>query len=132
MRADLQRANKELSIRHRQLIEARSRCDASRKEQNRFDAKLKRALGVARLLRPYQKKIDGAMICLNETETRLNFAKGQSANRLNAAVSRRDDAKHRQELLIKSIQSNQQKMRSIVDDIGKIRAEIVGEWFVFV
>jgi hypothetical protein len=62
----------------------------------------------------------------------LNFAKGQSANRLNAAVSRRDDAKHRQELLIKSIQSNQQKMRSIVDDIGKIRAEIVGEWFVFV
>ena len=127
MRADLQRANKELSIRHRQLIEARSKCDNSRKEQNRFDAKLKRALGVARVLGTYQKKIECEMISLNELEARLAFTKGQSANKLNAAMSRRDDAKHRQELLIKSIQSNQQKMRSISDDIVKIRSEITGE-----
>ena len=127
MRADLQRANKELSIRHRQLIEARSKCDNSRKDQTQFDAKLKRALGVARVLGVYQKKIECEMISLNEFEARLNFTKGQSANKLNAATLRRDDVKHRQDLLIKSIQSNQQKMRSISDDILKIRAEIAGE-----
>eukprot|EP00804_Cyclotella_cryptica_P008476 CCRYP_003985-RA/>CCRYP_003985-RA protein AED:0.05 eAED:0.05 QI:123/1/1/1/1/1/9/250/1108 len=126
MRADLQRANKELSIRHRQLIESRSRCDNSRKEQNRFDLKLKRALGVARVLGPYQKQIESAMIALNETETRLNFVKGQSVNKLDAATLKRDDAKHRRDLLFKSIHSNQQKIRSVADDIVKIRAEIVG------
>ena len=130
MRADLQRANKELSIRHRQLIEARGNSDNSRKEQIRFDAKLKRALGVARVLVPYQKQIQSSMIHLNEIETRLNFTKGQSKNKLNAAKSRRDDAKHRQELLVKSIQSNQQKIRSIADDIVKVRAEIAGELFL--
>lgn len=130
MRADLQRANKELSIRHRQLIEARGNSDNSRKEQIRFDAKLNRALGVARVLVPYQKQIQSSMIHLNEIETRLNFTKGQSKNKLNAAKSRRYDAKHRQELLVKSIQSNQQKIRSIADDIVKVRAEIAGELFL--
>ena len=132
MRADLQRANKELSIRHRQLIEVRGRRDDSRKEQNRFDAKLKRALGVARVLGPYQKKIECAMIALNEAETRLTFLKKQKTNKLNMTKSRMDDAKNRQELLIKSIQSNQQEMRSITDDIMKIRTEITGEFTVVI
>ena len=130
MRADLVRAGNELSNRHRQLIEAKSKCDSSRKEQNRFDTKLKRALGVARLLRPYQQKLEAAMRTLNENETRLNMKKAGMTSKVNAAKSRRDDAKHHQDLLVKSIQSNQHKMHSIAEDIVKIRAEIAGEFGV--
>jgi hypothetical protein len=130
MRADLQRANKELSVRHRQLIEAKARGEGGRKEQIRFDGKLKRALGVARVLPLYRKKIECAMLALNETSHRLTFLKGQSENRLNAAKGRREDARHRQELLVKSIQAGQTKVRSVGEDIVRIRAEIAGECVV--
>lgn len=129
MRADLQRAIKELSNRHRQLLEARSQCENSRKEQNRFDIKLKRCLGVARVLPQYQMKIENAMRSLNETETRLNFKKGELVSQVNAAKSRRDEVKHRHDLLVKSIQQNQQKLVAIAADINKVRAEITGTSF---
>ena len=129
MRADLQRATKELSLRHRQLVEARSQCDNSRKEQNRFDAKLKRCLGVARILPQYQQKIESGMRGLTETETRLNFKKGELLSKVNAAKSRRDEVKHRHDLLVKSIQQNQQKIHAIAEDVNKIRAEIAGALF---
>jgi len=64
------------------------------------------------------------MIALNETETRLNFSKGQKLSKLQSASVRRDDAKHRHELLVKAINSNTMKERSIVEDIFKIRSEI--------
>ena len=71
MRAELQRASKQLSLR---LLEARSRSDGSRGSTNRFDAKLKRVIGVARLLGTYRNKIENAMIALNETETLFSFS----------------------------------------------------------
>ena len=79
---------------------------------------------VARLLGSYQSKIENAMIALNETETRLNFVKGQGHSKLQSATLRRDDAKHRRDLLLKAIQSNTAKGRSIAEEISKIRAEI--------
>ena len=124
MRVEIQRASKQLSLRHRELLEAQSRSENSRKATNRFDAKLKRVIGVARLLGAYQNKIENAMISLNETETRLNFSKGQMVSKLQSATVRRDDAKHRHELLLKAINSNSLKERSIVEDISKIRSEI--------
>mmetsp|Transcript_6805 Transcript_6805/g.15512 ORF Transcript_6805/g.15512 Transcript_6805/m.15512 type:complete len:1196 (-) Transcript_6805:237-3824(-) len=125
MRVELQRASNQLSLRHRGLLEAQSRSADSRKDSNRFDAKLKRAIGVARLLGTYQNQIENAMIALNETETRLNFAKGQETNKLQSATLRRDDAKHRHELLLKAINANIAKGRSIAEEISKIRADIV-------
>ena len=77
MRAELQRANKELSKHHRQVLDARSRSEKSRKDSTRFDAKMKRAIGVARVLATYQNKVEAAMIGLNETNAKLNFKKGQ-------------------------------------------------------
>ena len=64
------------------------------------------------------------MIALNETETRLNFVKGQGHSKLQSATLRRDDAKHRRDLLLKAIQSNTTKGRSIAEDISKLRGEI--------
>ena len=60
MRAELQRANKELSKHHRQVLDARSRSEKSRKDSTRFDAKMKRAIGVARVLATYQNKVEAA------------------------------------------------------------------------
>lgn len=125
MRVELQRGSKQLSLRHRELLEARSRSENSRGATNRFDAKLKRVVGVARLLGAYQHKIENALVALNERETRLNFTKGQTASRLQSAVVRRDDAKRRHELLIKAINSNGSKERSIAEDMSKIRADTV-------
>lgn len=75
MRIEQRRASAQLSQRHRELLEAQSRSEDSRKDTHRFDAKLKRVIGVARLLGTYQSRVESAMIALNETETRLNFAK---------------------------------------------------------
>jgi len=125
-RTELARANKQLSLSHRELLEAKSRSEASRKATNRFDAKLKRAIGVARVLGAYQNKIESAMIALNETEARLNFFKGRVMGKLNAAMVRRDETKHRHCLLLKAIHTNQQKERAILEDISKVRSEIAG------
>lgn len=126
MRAELQRANKELSQHHRQVLDARSRSEKSRKDSTRFDAKMKRVIGVARVLSTYQNKVEAAMIGLNETDAKLNFKKGQMMSKLNAANVRRDDAKHRYDLLTKAIQINQQKERSVKEDLSRIRSEIAG------
>ena len=124
MRAEYNRAREVLSANHRKLLATRDKSDASRAATEKFGAKLKRVIGVARVLGTYQNKIEQAMIALNETETRLNFVKGQTMSKLDAATVRRDDAKHKHELLLKSISSNTANERSISEDISKVRAEI--------
>ena len=124
MRAEYNRAREVLSANHRKLLAARDKSDASRAATEKFGTKLKRVIGVARILGTYQNKIEQAMIALNETETRLNFVKGQTMSKLDAATVRRDDAKHKHELLLKAISSNTAKERSISEDISKVRAEM--------
>jgi chromosome segregation ATPase len=126
MRAELQRANKELSKHHRQVLDARSRSEKSRKDSTRFDAKMKRAIGVARVLATYQNKVEAAIIGLNEQNAKLNFKKAQMLRKLNAARVRRDDAKHRYDLLAKAIQTNQHKERAIKEELSRIRSETTG------
>ena len=122
---ELERAAKHLSLRYRELLEAQTKAESSRKDTHRFDAKLKRVIGVARLFATYQNKIENAMIALNETETRLNFTKGQETSKLQSALIRRDDVIRRRDLLTKAINSNTTKARSIADEVSKIRAEIL-------
>jgi len=126
MRAELLRANKELSQHHRQVLDARSHSEKSRKDSTRFDAKMKRAIGVARVLGTYQNKVEAAIIGLNEIDTKLNFKKGQMMSKLNAANVRRDDAKHRYDLLSKAIQTIQHKERAMKDELSRIRSETTG------
>ena len=45
MRAELQRASAELALRHRELQDAQTNADTSRKDTDRFDGKLKRVIG---------------------------------------------------------------------------------------
>ena len=101
------------------------KAENSRKDTHRFDAKLKRVIGVARSLGTYRNKISNALIMLNETETRLNFTKGQELSKLQSSRLRRDDVRHRRELLLKAIHANNVKARSIAEDISKIRADTV-------
>jgi hypothetical protein len=124
LRVELERYGKQLALRHRELHETQLKAENSRKDTHRFDAKLKRVIGVARVLRTYRSKVENAMIALNETVTRLNFAKGQEISKLQLAMLRRDDARHRRDLLQKAINANLAKGRSIAEDLSKIRAEI--------
>lgn len=124
LRVELERYGNQLSFRHRELLETQMKAENSRKDTHRFDAKLKRVIGVARLLGTYRNKIENAMIALNETVTRLNFAKGQEISKLQSALLRRDDARRRRDLLQKAINANTVKGRSIAEEISKIRAEI--------
>ena len=101
------------------------KAENSRKDTHRFDAKLKRVIGVARSLGTYRNKISNALIMLNETETRLNFTKGQELSKLQSSRLRRDDVRRRRELLLKAIHANNVKARSIAEDISKIRADTV-------
>lgn len=75
MRSEQKRAMEQLALRHRELQQAQSSSEDSRKSTHNFDAKVKRVIGVARLLGTYQNRVEGAMNALNETEHRLNFAK---------------------------------------------------------
>jgi hypothetical protein len=124
LRVELERYGNQLSLRHRELLETQMKAENSRRDTHRFDAKLKRVIGVARLLGTYRNKIENAMIALNETVTRLNFAKGQEMSKLESAILRRDDAKHRRDLLQQVINANAAKGRSIAEEISKIRNEI--------
>ena len=72
-------------------------------------------------------KIESALRSLNETETRLNLKKEEILSQVNEAKSSRDVVKHRHELLVKSIQQNQQKLVAIGKDINNVRAEIAGK-----
>ena len=45
MRAELTRASAELALRHRELQDAQTNADTSRKDTDRFDGKLKRVIG---------------------------------------------------------------------------------------
>lgn len=62
---------------------------------------------------------------LNETETLLNFTKGQELSKLQSSRLRRDDVKHCRESLLNAILDNLDKARSIAEDISKIRANTV-------
>ena len=101
------------------------KAENSRKDTHRFDAKLKRVIGVAHSLGTYRNKISNALIMLNETETRLNFTKGQELSKLQSSRLRCDDVRHRRELLLQAIHANNVKARSIAEDISKIRADTV-------
>lgn len=125
LRVELQRFNSQLSLRHRELLEIQMKAENSRKDTHRFDAKLKRVIGVARSLGTYRNKINNALIMLNETETRLNFTKGQELSKLRSSRLRRDDVRHRRGLLLKAIHANNVKARSIAEDVSKIRADTV-------
>jgi hypothetical protein len=125
LRVEVQRCNSQLSLRHRELLEMQMKVENSRKDTHRFDAKLKRVIGVARSLRTYRNKINNALIMLNETETRLNFTKGQELSKLQSSRLRRDDVKHCRESLLNAILDNLDKARSIAEDISKIRANTV-------
>ncbi|KAL9185978.1 hypothetical protein ACHAXT_005216 [Thalassiosira profunda] len=124
MRAELHRAANQLALKHRELLEAQGRSEEGRKRLNKFDVRLKRAVGVARLLPGYKARVEHLVRQLNEKEARLNFAKGQVLSKLQSAMVRRDDARHRHELLVKAINANAVKERSIAEDITRIRSEI--------
>jgi chromosome segregation ATPase len=125
LRVELQRFNSQLSIRHRELLEIQMKAENSRKDTHRFDAKLKRVIGVARSLGTYRNKINNALIVLNESETRLNFTKGQEVSKLQSSRLRLNDVRRRRELLLQAIHANNVKARSIAEDISKIRANTV-------
>ena len=125
LRVELQRFNSQLSIRHRELLEIQMKAENSRKDTHRFDAKLKRVIGVARSLGTYRNKINNALIMLNESETRLNFTKGQEVSKLQSSRLRLNDVRRRRELLLQAIHANNVKARSIAEDISKIRANTV-------
>ena len=79
---------------------------------------------MARLLPTYQKRVEAAIIALNETEARLNFARGQANVKMRAATVRRDDARRRHELMVRAINSNAARERSVAKEITRARAEI--------
>jgi hypothetical protein len=125
LRVELQRFNSQLSLRHRELLEMQMKVEKSRKDTHRFNAKLKRVIGVARSLGTYRNKISNALIMLNKTETRLNFTKGQELSKLQSSRLRRDDVRNRRESLINAILDNFVKEMYIAEDISKIRADTV-------
>ena len=125
LRVELQRFNSQLSIRHRQLLEMQMKAKNSRKDTHRFDAKLKRVIGVARSLGTYRNKINNALIMLNESETRLNFTKEHELSKLQSSRLRLNDVKKCRESLINAIVDNSVNAISIAEDISKIRANTV-------
>jgi hypothetical protein len=125
LRIELQRFKSQLSIRHCQLLEMQMTAKNSRKDTHRFDAKLKRVIGVARSLGTYRNKINNALIMLNENETRLIITKEQELSKLHSSRLRCDVVKRHRELLLMAIHANNVKARSIAEDISRIRADTV-------
>ncbi|KAL9181784.1 hypothetical protein ACHAXT_012127 [Thalassiosira profunda] len=127
MRAELHRAANQLALKHRELLEAQGRSEEGRKKLGEFKSRLERAVGVARLLPEYKARVDSLVQQLQEKEARLSLAKGRVLSKLQSAMVRRDDAQHRHELLVKAINTNAVKERSISEDMARIRSEIASD-----
>lgn len=123
-RAQLLHAREILSKSTRELASAKLRSERSGANLKKFDEKLQKTLAIVRGLHGKRRKLDHAIARLEnmyrsmEDEERRMM---QDNRRVEVEV---DDAKHREALLMKSIQGSKLKVQEYVEDTLRLRSEL--------
>ncbi len=123
-RAQLLRAREVLSKSTRELGSAKLHSERSSDNLKRFDDKLKRTLGHVRGLHTKRRQVEHAIVKLRNEDAKLSQLQRTTAEKLRAKETERDEAVHRQQLLIKTIQTSKIKTQELVEEIMKMRSEL--------
>ena len=123
-KAQLLRARDVLSKSTREIGTARLRSGKSGENLKLFDQKLKRAIETVRILQEKRRKFEMLMIELRNTTTVLSKKKSEAKDRLQSLEMRRDESKHKEKLLINSIQCSKIKTKTVVEETSSLRAEV--------
>ncbi len=123
-KAQLLRARDVLSKSTREIGTARLRSGKSGENLKLFDQKLKRAIETIRNLQEKRRIFETLMIELKNTTTVLSKKKSEAKDRMQSLEMRRDESKHKENLLINSIQCSKIKIKTVVEETSSLQAEI--------
>lgn len=120
-RAMLSRYRQILSQKTRELGSLKIRRANGSTDLKRLDVKLRKTLATAERLRTYSRKINVNIISLKNTVALQEKKKYQMNIELNNVEMKRDDARHREQLLVKSITEFRTKSNTLSDEILRTR-----------
>ena len=123
-RAQLLRARDVLSKSTRELGSAKLYSERSSDNLKRFDDKLKRTLNHVRGLHAKRRQVERSIAKLRNQDSMLCKQHRSIVETLKCKETERDDAIHRQKLLLKTIQSSKIKTQELVEETMKMRTEL--------
>ncbi len=123
-RAQLQRARDVLSKSTRELGTAKLQSERSSENLKRFDNKLRQTLNHVRGLHSKRRQVEQAIAKLRNVNAMLSHREKTISEQIKAKEMEKDDAKHREKLLVKSIQASKRKVQEFVKDTIKMRSEL--------
>lgn len=123
-RAQLQRARDVLSKSTRELGSAKVQSERSSDNLKRFDNKLRKTLGHVRGLHSKRRQVEQAIGKLRNANTVLSQREKTIMDQIKSKEMERDDVKHREKLLIKSIQTSKRKVQEFVEGAIQMRSEL--------
>ena len=125
-RAQLLHAREVLSKSTRELANAQLRSDRSKENLKKFDEKLKKTLGFVRSLYSKRRKLDNAIVRLENAAENVHLDEEKMINNVKRMEMELEDAQYREQLLVKSIQGAKLKVQEYVEDTTGRRSELSG------
>ena len=123
-RAQLQRARDVLSKSTRELGAAKVQSERSSDNLKRFDVKLRKTLGHVRGLHSKRRQVEQAIGKLRNANSVLSHRERTIIEQIKSKEMERDDVKHREKLLIKSIHTSKRKVQEFVEGTIQMRSEL--------
>lgn len=123
-RAQLIHAREVLSKSTRELASTKLRSERSSSNLKKFDENLKKTLGIVRGLHVKRRKLDNALARLDNSYRDLEDREKQITHHAKKSQMELEDAKHRELLLVKSVQASKLKVQEFVEDTLRVRSEL--------
>lgn len=123
-RFQLNHSRQVLSNSQRDLAAGKLRSERSNENLKKFDTKLKKAFDCVRGLHLKRRKMEEMMVLLNTLFLNLDTKEKDMNHKSKQLELDLEDAKYRETLLIKSIQSAKVKKQELVDEASRMRSEL--------
>ena len=123
-RFQLNHARKVLSTSQRELAAAKLRSERSNDNLNNFDGKLKKTLCTVRALHSKRRKLDEAMVRLENYGATLECDAENIVRQVKSIEMQVENARHRETLLVKAIQDSKVKKQSFAERTSQVRGAI--------
>lgn len=121
-REQLERCRQLMSVQTRELGAVKLRSSKSTSDLKRFDDKLRSGLQVMHELSRQHRVIETKMVQLENCSCILERQKAEAEKNLQASKASLHALQHKENLLIKTIQSSKNDARALTDEINKVRS----------
>jgi len=123
-RAAVEKHRQILGDKTREILALEARRASGSDNLKRVDFKLTSALATGERIRSYRHKIDMTMLNLRNVAEKLDKQKQKSEVDLKNAEMRRDNTRHKENLLVKSIANFRSKANSLAEDVIRVKESI--------